>query len=434
MAQVRSESNASLYVEHLEQRQLLSTVVIEAAGTTGEELISVTADNVEVLNETVSQDGSTFTFEVDDALSVSDLRLNFLNDLFEPGVTDRNLTIESVTFNGENFDLNASNVFSTGTWTRADGVVSGFGRGNTLHANGFIEIQVQDLAPGEIQFNGETWHVSRSVSADELTIDFTNNELVISPDGEALSVSREVEIEPGSLVSLQVNAWRNYIQSGPTVAEAGAGAGIDFFDDSGNKIEVTDINGSPFQDSDSFELNQNAASPDTVTRNQSVDILVPENAATAFLWVWVDEFPEGTVAPLRLTDLRLETLVGDTDTEAPTVDLPAAGTQFNIGSPFSESVAFFGPLVLRDNVALPEISASDVTIELINPNGIAIPAAELQVTQVFRSTILLIPQFDTTNPDLIPGEYFLRVSGNDTVADLSGNLLGEVISGPLIGV
>ena len=87
--------------------------------------------------------------------------------------------------------------------------------------------------------------------------------MVINPNGEALSVSREIEIQPGSLVSLQVNAWRNYIQSGPTVAEAGAGAGIDFFDESGNKIEVTDINNSLFRDADSFELNQNVASPNS---------------------------------------------------------------------------------------------------------------------------------------------------------------------------
>ena len=257
--------------------------------------------------------------------------------------------------------------------------------------------------------------------------------MVINPNGEALSVSREIEIQPGSLVSLQVNAWRNYIQSGPTVAEAGAGAGIDFFDESGNKIEVTDINNSPFRDADSFELNQNVASPNSSSRNQSVDILVPENAATAFLWVWVDEFPEGTVAPLRFTDLRLETLVGETDTEAPTVQFPPAGQQFNT-TPFAGSIPLFGPLILRDNVALPEINVSDVTVELINPNDIVIPADVLQATQVSRSTILLIPQFDTTNPDLIPGEYFLRVSGNDSVADLSGNLPGEVVSEPLIGV
>ena len=118
-----SHRDSFLSVEPLEERQMLSTVAIDAVGTTGEEILVVTANGSELFSSVVSASGSELSFEVDDSLAVSDLQINFVNDLFEPGVVDRNLTVQELRFNGNRFDPSADNVFSTGTYLAEDGVV-----------------------------------------------------------------------------------------------------------------------------------------------------------------------------------------------------------------------------------------------------------------------------------------------------------------------
>ena len=69
------------------------------------------------------------------------VRVVFLNDLFDPATgTDRNLVVENIVVDGETFQTDSPEVFSTGTWTQADSSVTpGFGRGNTLHSNGYFQ-------------------------------------------------------------------------------------------------------------------------------------------------------------------------------------------------------------------------------------------------------------------------------------------------------
>ncbi len=84
-----------------------------------------------------------FTYTADGIISADQVRIVFTNDLIftDPisGATiDRNLRINFVEIGDQLFDPNDSNVFSTGTWRVEDGVSPGFGRGNFLHANGYM--------------------------------------------------------------------------------------------------------------------------------------------------------------------------------------------------------------------------------------------------------------------------------------------------------
>ena len=81
---------------------------------------------------------NVFNFTVEGAVDPSQVRIVFTNDLFN-STLDRNLQVNSLTIDGVSFDPADSSVLSTGTWREEDGVVTGFGRGNILHSNGFFQ-------------------------------------------------------------------------------------------------------------------------------------------------------------------------------------------------------------------------------------------------------------------------------------------------------
>jgi len=364
-----------LSAERLESRQMLSTVSISAVGSTGEEVMVVTAGETEVFRTTVFQSGTlaatrnnTFTFEVDDSLTVSNLRIKFVNDFFDPGVKDRNLIVEEIQFNGFRTQLDALNVFSTGTWLVEDRVQNGFGRGNILHSNGFFQVANAD----EIEFNGNVWQTSRPVDGRELRPDTINNELVLSgQSGRDFSISRQIDIEPSQLSVLTIDAWRNVISG--SFNDGAAGAGINFYDADGQLVDTFD--------NPSFELNENATDPSN--RIQSNQFRVPGNATTAFLWVWVQGNDQGSNISLRLTDFRLEPADVTADVTPPTARLTTlngSGTQFGATS---QSLTF-----------------------LVNGNSVGAPSV------------------------LVPGAYEVRLLG-ETVRDDAGNFapgqsLGDV--------
>lgn len=393
---------------------MLSTVSIEAVGSTGEEILVVTAGETELFRTNVFESGTlaatrnnTFAFDVDDSIALSDLRINFVNDFFDPGVKDRNLIVREIRFNGNRTELDALNVFSTGTWLAEDGVQDGYGRGNILHANGFFQVADAD----EIRFNGDVWQTSRRVDGREVRVDTINNELVLSGvAGIDFSISREIEFEPGQLSVLTVNAWRNVISG--SFDDAAAGAGIDFYDADGARISVFD--------NPNFELNDNVADPSD--RVQSNQFRTPSNATSAFLWVWVQGHqPQGgTNIPIRLTDLRLEPANPAGDVTPPTARITttsAAGNNF-----FTFSVT------IDDDTALPAdpaVIASSIGLEVIDPQGqIITPTLNgtgSQFGATSQSLTFLVNGASIGTPDLLAsGTYEVRLL-SESVRDDFGN-------------
>ena len=164
-----------------------------------------------------------FEYVIQEDVSADRIRVAFTNDavFFDPAFNvnvDRNLKINSVSIDNDfNFPRDSdifnpaeNDVFSTGTWLAEDGVTSGFGRGNFLHANGYFEftnrpkteITVDATAIGnnvdrvrfEVQVDGNavaafqispfrtnnfdrvvTFEVDGNVTADQVRIVFTND-------------------------------------------------------------------------------------------------------------------------------------------------------------------------------------------------------------------------------------------------------------------
>ncbi len=134
-----------LCIENLEERQMLSVVSIFAQGTTGDETLQVQIDTnrgfrpVAEISSLPTDGFQEYQFDFNENLTASDIRLVFLNDLYDPanGV-DRNIIVDRIEVDGTIYETENAETFSTGTWRSEDGVISGTGRGDTLHTNGFL--------------------------------------------------------------------------------------------------------------------------------------------------------------------------------------------------------------------------------------------------------------------------------------------------------
>ena len=131
-------------------------IEFDAAGSTGDELIQllINGEVVETFGFSLADPGTTqtFTFASDDpGISIEDIRLEFVNDLFDPSTgTDRNVqifefrVIDTDIVDGTNLVQRAStsdaNVISSGIFLEGVGITEGLGAGGFLAGNGFVEI------------------------------------------------------------------------------------------------------------------------------------------------------------------------------------------------------------------------------------------------------------------------------------------------------
>ena len=142
-----------LQIEALEKRTLLSGVQVFAAGDLGGEQFALQIDGQIVEQFTVSQDLSTFEFQTDQPITADQVRIEFLNDQFDPAAgIDSNLIVDAIEIDGVRFETESSSVFSTGTFLEADGISPGFGRGEALNANGFFQFS-SDADPSLIEIS-----------------------------------------------------------------------------------------------------------------------------------------------------------------------------------------------------------------------------------------------------------------------------------------
>lgn len=130
-------------------------VRIEASGDTGEERFTLWLAGQRVKGFDAGTDEMSFFYQTDEAVDVSDVKIAFVNDLYDPdkGI-DRNLNVRQIQLidiaTGERttYKTNSENVLSTGTWLPGDGITRGFGRGDTLNSKGFFQYGQNDSAIG----------------------------------------------------------------------------------------------------------------------------------------------------------------------------------------------------------------------------------------------------------------------------------------------
>ncbi|TWU59011.1 Calx-beta domain protein [Rubripirellula tenax] len=142
-----------------------SLIQIRAAGSTGEESVQLEIDGVVVQSwDNIGTAATNLSYQAAETVTADRVRVSFTNDLYDPdnGI-DRNLTVDSINIDGASFQTEAANVYSTGTWLPADGIVAGFRQSETLHTNGYFQYAATPVDPdnpGAI-----------SLTLDSLTVD-----------------------------------------------------------------------------------------------------------------------------------------------------------------------------------------------------------------------------------------------------------------------
>ena len=135
-----------------EVRENLTRFRVDASGDTGDEILAFRVGNDVLKQVQVSTTKRAYFVDINRDVDLEDLQVSFVNDLSQGEDYDRNLTVHSFqridldTLDREIVRPTDYNVFSNGTFLDADGIVSGFGRGDTLNASGFF--QVRELPNG----------------------------------------------------------------------------------------------------------------------------------------------------------------------------------------------------------------------------------------------------------------------------------------------
>ncbi|QDT02979.1 CotH protein [Rubripirellula lacrimiformis] len=128
-----------------------TNISIFAAGESTNEIIELEIAGVVVATYDIGLQGGSIgdyqsrnfielTYEAAGAVAAADIRINFVNDRYEPenGI-DYNVRIDRIQVNSVNYQTESANVYSTGTWLAADGIVPGFRLSETLHSNGYFQ-------------------------------------------------------------------------------------------------------------------------------------------------------------------------------------------------------------------------------------------------------------------------------------------------------
>ena len=139
----RRSARPKLAFEKLEERKLLATLDILAAGTSGTEQINLYVDNQVVATFDDLGTGAyanrfnTLSYESEEPISAGDVRIEFVNDAYTP--VYRDVQIDAIVIDGQRFEAESPDVYSTGTWKREDGVVAGYRESEFLQVNGYFQ-------------------------------------------------------------------------------------------------------------------------------------------------------------------------------------------------------------------------------------------------------------------------------------------------------
>ncbi|MDB2686497.1 hypothetical protein N9Y42_04740 [Mariniblastus sp.] len=233
-----TSSSSEFFVEPLEDRLMLSTVSVFASGTTGDEIVNVQIDGLGTLAtiDSLSTDAvQEFQYFVDEPVTADDIRIEFVNDFNDPNTgIDRNVLVDRIEVDGIIYQTENAAVFSTGTWTAADGLQPGFGRGAALHTNGYLQysnagfggVANTTYIEAELEIAGITSQIEVDVLVDDQVVDTwllngpANTSQVfgyraqgdISPDQIKLAFTNDVFVtNPDGSVAVDNNAQFNSI-------------------------------------------------------------------------------------------------------------------------------------------------------------------------------------------------------------------------------
>ena len=152
-----------------------STITVRAFGDTGQEAFDLRIDGQTVSSFNVTQNAQDFTFQANQVVTGSQVRVVFTNDAFDAANNlDRNLNVDYIQIDGDTLQTEDPSVYSTGTWTPENGaVVPGFLQSETLHSDGYFQYADSGNPVGStisIRAAGDTGQEDVELQIDGVTV------------------------------------------------------------------------------------------------------------------------------------------------------------------------------------------------------------------------------------------------------------------------
>lgn len=194
-------SRTILQIEQLEDRMMLSTVEVIAAGNTGNEAFRIRVDGVSVAPfRGIGTEFSTFTYESDEELSADQISIEFANDRWLPELgIDNNLIVDKIVIDGVEFESESPTTYSTGTWTAENSaVLPGNWESETLHSNGYFQYAPRQGGGGgsviEVLATGSTGEEQMRVSLNGQALGLFS---VLNSE-RSYELAADIEFDPGT--------------------------------------------------------------------------------------------------------------------------------------------------------------------------------------------------------------------------------------------
>lgn len=142
-------SNGYFQFAHSSQAQ--SDIVIRAQGQTGDERLSLMIDNEVVSTWSNIGDQTEFSFQTNQFVTIDRIKVVFDNDLLDSATGyDRNITVDSVSLNGQTFNATDSGVLNVSYWNNELGAVGpGFHQSGELLTNGYLSFSADNHNTGD---------------------------------------------------------------------------------------------------------------------------------------------------------------------------------------------------------------------------------------------------------------------------------------------
>ena len=109
-------------------------------GDEGDEQFNLLINGQVVGNYSATTSWNSISYTHNEPVFADDVRIEFTNSQYDPAQgIDSNLVVDYISIDGLIHQTEDASVYSSGTWTAADGIVPGYGRGERLHTNGYFQ-------------------------------------------------------------------------------------------------------------------------------------------------------------------------------------------------------------------------------------------------------------------------------------------------------
>lgn len=163
---------------YFEYASIGSTVVVRASGDEGSEGFFLYVNGVIVTTFFVSTELQDFAYYTDAVVTPDRIQVEFFGDVWDPanGI-DANLNVPYIEVDGVRKFTDDPDVFSSATWLPTDGFTPGFGRGSSLHGDGFFQFgfAAQDSGAFRLQTNLVTVDESSGLATVVIERDVADN-------------------------------------------------------------------------------------------------------------------------------------------------------------------------------------------------------------------------------------------------------------------